>query len=475
MTNFALFITVALVLARGMMLETLRDAFQVEIGSQPVPRGPGATASIILDLLCCVPALLVLLRAALDRAFDVRRSLASAFMLVLGTWTILSTAWASDKFAALVSASHWLSALVLLWSTSQLVRAWQDLRLIAAAAFGLLLVLAAHGIIYRLVELPELKQQVERDWPTILRERGWQADSYMAQRFKMRVMAGEMIGFSASPNTYAAMIVMLGIVTAGLAVQRIANHDEFGWPLALGLALIPAAGVLWYTNSRTALATPMLGAVLFAIAWFGCGMLIKHRRLVFAGAVVMSFVVAGAVVAHGVSCGTLFHDSLTFRWKYWVGGWRVFVQHPLAGVGFANFGQHYLGVRLPEAAEEINDPHNFIVRIFVELGAVGGVLLLAGMISLWWELTRPVVPHRASIRSRRALVSTRAPTAQRSSACSSSPPPRRCRHRGGGGLLAAVGVRVHRGAQAAALHAAADDRSGDGHAALDAGPALRRA
>ena len=81
------------------------------------------------------------------------------------------------------------------------------------------------------------------------------------------------------------------------------------------------------------------------------------------------------------------------RWKYWVGGWRAFVQHPLVGVGFANFGQHYLGVRLPEAAEEINDPHNFIVRIFVELGTVGGALLIAWMIRLWWELTRPVVPQ----------------------------------------------------------------------------------
>ena len=384
--------TVALVLARGMMLETLRDAFQVEMGSQPVPRGPGVATSVILDLLCGVPALLVLLRAALDPAFRIRRSLANKVMLVLGAWTMLSTAWASDRFAAIISASHWLGALVLLWSTSQLVRQWKDLRLVAAAAFGLLLVLTAHGIIYRLVELPELQAQVERDWPTILRERGWQADSYMAQRFKMRVMAGEMIGFSASPNTYGALIVTLGIVTAGLLIQRIINRDEFGWALVLGVSLVPAACVLLYTNSRTALATPVLAAAMFAVAWSARGWLLKYRKLVFVGAVVAFLLLAGAVVAHGIYHGTLFHDSLTFRWKYWVGGWRVFVQHPLTGVGFANFGQHYLGVRLPEAAEEISDPHNFIVRIFVELGAIGGILLLAWVVSLWWELTRGAVP-----------------------------------------------------------------------------------
>ena len=381
---------IALVLARGMMLETVRDAFQVEMGSQPVPRGPGPATSVILDLICCVPALLVLLRASLDPTLPIRRSIANKIMLALGALTMLSATWASDKFAALVSASHWLSALVLLWSTSQVVRDWKHLRLAAAAAFGLLLVLTAHGIIYRLVELPELKQQVERDWPTILRERGWQSDSYMAQRFKLRVMAGEMIGFSASPNTYGAIIVTLGIVTAGLMIQRIANRDESGWPLVLGLALLPAAWVLVYTNSRTALATPLLAGAMFGVAWFARELLLKYRKLVFLGAVVSIFAVAGAVVAHGIYHGTLFHDSLTFRWKYWVGGWRVFVQHPLLGVGFANFGQYYLGVRLPEAAEEINDPHNFVVRIFVELGVVGGVLLIAWLIGLAWSLTRPV-------------------------------------------------------------------------------------
>ena len=72
-TDVALFMTVALVLARGMMLETLRDAFQVEMGSQPVPRGPGAATSVILDLLCGLPALLVLLRASLDPAFHIWR------------------------------------------------------------------------------------------------------------------------------------------------------------------------------------------------------------------------------------------------------------------------------------------------------------------------------------------------------------------------------------------------------------------
>lgn len=66
--------------------------------------------------------------------------------------------------------------------------------------------------------------------------------------------------------------------------------------------------------------------------------------------------------------------------------------HLFFGVGWENFGPFYLAHRLPIASEEIRDPHNFIVRAFVELGLVGGVLMLAWIGRLTWELTRPVVP-----------------------------------------------------------------------------------
>jgi hypothetical protein len=64
----------------------------------------------------------------------------------------------------------------------------------------------------------------------------------------------------------------------------------------------------------------------------------------------------------------------------------------LAGVGWENFGPHYLRDRLPVASEEIRDPHNFLIRFFVELGGIGGALLVAWLIRLWWELTRPISP-----------------------------------------------------------------------------------
>ena len=95
-------------------------------------------------------------------------------------------------------------------------------------------------------------------------------------------------------------------------------------------------------------------------------------------------------MGHGVYHGTLFHNSLTFRWRYWVGAFRIFRSHPLLGVGFDNFASYYLGVRLPIAAEEVRDPHNFIVRFFVETGTIGGLFVLGWLLAVWWQLTRPI-------------------------------------------------------------------------------------
>src|SRR5690606_36722286 len=89
---------------------------------------------------------------------------------------------------------------------------------------------------------------------------------------------------------------------------------------------------------------------------------------------------------------TLFHDSLTFRWEYWRGASGVVAERPVVGVGLENFGTHYRRARLPEAPEEVADPHNLLVKLAAELGVIGLLLGLAWLGRLAWEVTRPVVP-----------------------------------------------------------------------------------
>ena len=159
--------------------------------------------------------------------------------------------------------------------------------------------------------------------------------------------------------------------------------------MTVAVAAGPAFWAIAMARSRTAFATPLLAlAALAALARWGGRLAARAKRAYWAGVAAVALA-AAAVVGHGIAHGSLVHESLTFRWRYWVGSLALFRLHPLLGVGWDNFGPHYLGTRLPTATEEIRDPHNFVVRFFVELGLVGGVLMLAWMLRLWWEMTRP--------------------------------------------------------------------------------------
>src|SRR5687767_9044401 len=84
----AFVLSAGLVLARAMMLETLRNPLDVQPESDPVPRGPGAAAGVLLDLLCCIPALLVLVRRALDPNYSLRFAWSFVPMALLALWTV---------------------------------------------------------------------------------------------------------------------------------------------------------------------------------------------------------------------------------------------------------------------------------------------------------------------------------------------------------------------------------------------------
>ncbi len=378
----------AAVLCRCTMTEYLRDPFPVAPGREAVARAPGPGTTLLLDLLCGVPAVLVLLRAVLDRSFVLRKSWANIVLLLLAIWIAVAAIRADDRFAATVHASTLCSALSLLWAAQQLVRSWRQIRVVAAIAFSVLLVCAAHGAIDRLVELPIRQENFSRNLPEMLKQMNVERGSFQANRIEQKIGSGELLGFSASINTFAAVMVVCGIVATGAIIQRLKDRSEPGAAVATIALLAASIIVLRWTDSRTAFATPVIALGMFGSFWLLGPWLNAHRRLVLIVALVAIASVTAFLIHHGVTTGTLFHDSLNFRWRYWVGGWGVWKQSPWIGVGLDGFGLHYLAHRLPIASEEVRDPHNFVVRAFTELGVVGGVLTLLWVGRGLWEMTR---------------------------------------------------------------------------------------
>jgi tetratricopeptide (TPR) repeat protein len=211
--------------------------------------------------------------------------------------------------------------------------------------------------------------------------------------FEQKLLRGDLIGFFGSVNTSAAVGVMLFAACAGIGIFRFRAGDGPGW---LGYSGVAAAALVWElieVQSKTSAATPVLGLAVIAI-WAGYGhRLRRYRGRVFLTALAVAAAAAIVVAGIGLKTGTLFaghfSNSLDFRWKYWTAAAGVFRGHPLLGVGYDNFGPFYLAHRRPDAAEEVKDPHNLIVRFFTELGIVGGLLLLAWLARLGWELLGP--------------------------------------------------------------------------------------
>jgi O-antigen ligase len=385
-TQAAFVLALALMASRCMLLETIRDPVDVRIGGGPNVRGAGADTSLVLDLLCCLPAISVLIRRCLDRTYTIRWSLALALIAPLLLWMGLSVRWADDKFTAVISIGNFVAAMALLWAMAQLTRSWMRLRIVAAVAFGLLIVFLVRGFYYKFVDLPILLEQKAH----LFQQQGLDPNSFEGIQFARKM--GELMGFNSSANSFAGLIVLLMAIGLGVAIQRIKDHDNPGWAVALLLAAPLAMWLLVYTQSKAALVMPVLVVAAFLILGAYHKEIARRAKQAYWVGVAGLALLLAAAIGHGIYHHGLPTSSLNFRWRYWVAAMAMFKRHPLAGVGWENFGPHYLRDRLPAASEEIRDPHNFLVRFLIELGLIGFTLIIAWLGRLWWEMTRPESP-----------------------------------------------------------------------------------
>lgn len=393
-------IAIVVVIARVMASETIRAPGSVYPGSPDVPAGAGPAAGLLLDLLAGLCPLLVLARRWFDPTFGPRRAWSPVLLLALGGLALASVAWAGDRFAAVVSASHLLAAAGVLWAVAQVSRDWRALWRASALSAGLLAVLLVQGLWYYFVDRQDLIDQLTRDPDFVAKVQNVQPGTFAYTQMQNSILHGELRGFSVSANTYGALLVLLGLVTLG-ALLECFRQRRWGGLAVAGLLLLVDACVLPLTQSRTALLTGVLGAgIVVGIYVLTDGprdrrfaTLLRRRAgtLYFVGLIGVLAAIA-FVVGYGVTRGTLFHDSLNFRWRYWTASADLWRRHPWLGVGWENFGFGYLGVRTPEATEEIKDPHDFLVRFTTELGLLGGLIAVLWTARTWWELTRPIDP-----------------------------------------------------------------------------------
>lgn len=312
-------------------------------------------------------------------------------LLLLATGYVVSTLAATDTYMArFVGASLLVGVLGGIALASLVRRPWM-LQLVVATLLATGVTTAYKCVRQVTDEFPETKRMWESEFKPQILVQGHDLTDPSIINFERRMASGEAYGFLAHPNVTGSGLMMALLAATGLLVGMLRRGPSStpavpDWITVVGA--VGGAGLLatgmWLTGSLGAIGSAALGIV--ALLLLGCcaRWASIHARGLLTAFVVSYVGVVALVTTYGVRAGTLPHPSLEFRWHYWTAAAQAYEDHPLTGIGRYNFPAAYLRHKAPESTEEVKDPHNLWVSLWVELGPLGlvGGVLLCGVTAL---------------------------------------------------------------------------------------------
>ncbi len=308
---------------------------------------------------------------------------ADLFLAAFLAWTAVSGLyWAAHAHArpAVNMIWQWIGLGFGFFLIRQFLASAREKRALVGVMIALAVGLSCYGLYQVRFELPQTRAKYEANPDKTLRDAGlwFPPGSPGRQLYENRLQDPSPLGTFALTNSLAGflapwLIVLLG-VTLGMSTR-----SEFGrrwWRPAI--CLVPIAVCLWLTHSRTG-----VGAVLI-----GIGLLILYalrerisRKHVFIAAAIVAVGAAGilgvAAVRTRILDGAV--KSFGYRLEYWYSSGLLISDAPLLGCGPGGFQSAYTRYKLPQASEEVADPHNFLIEVAATTG-IPGLLLFAGLL-----------------------------------------------------------------------------------------------
>lgn len=284
-----------------------------------------------------------------------------------------------------------------------------------AAAVGV------YGLFQVGVELPEIQAAYLRNPTPTLARMNIAPDSPARQAFEQRLLhSNEPFSTFGLANSLAGFVVGPLALLLGVALRNLAGSKGGGPRWGAVAAAVPVGFLtlvcLILTKSRSAYLGFLVAALI--LAWRSRGLV--SRRTLWGLAAAGALVVAGLTAA-GLATGRLDRQVLTqsglsmrYRLEYWKGAWGVITEGaPTAagalrsgafwsGVGPGNFGPRYLQYKLPEASEEIQDPHNAPLEVWSTAGVWALLCFVAAVGAGLWLLLRADEPEDPGERPERA-------------------------------------------------------------------------
>jgi len=230
----------------------------------------------------------------------------------------------------------------------------------------------------------EMKQSYEyflRHKRDILKEMGKEEDDRFLKLVEGRLKGGDNGGFFFHSNlagSYLSSIFFLSLIpilSGSFKKKRISGKTLLN--IIIGASILSA---LFLTKSRGAIFSLLISLIIISVIYVFRYWIRDNLKTFLVISVLITSVCVCSFILYGVKKREFPDQSLTYRWQYWVGSYRIFKHNWLFGTGPGNFRYYYLRYKLPEAPEHIRSPHNMIVQAFCEYGIMGGmgILLLMG-------------------------------------------------------------------------------------------------
>ena len=383
----------------------------------------GAADGLVWVLLLLVTVGIALAVPLLGGRLRFRWSAVDGFVVATMAFVALSATHSLDRRPAINLAWEWAALGFVYLLLRNLPRTRGESSVLAGALVATAVAVSAYGLYQNRVELPLLQAQYKRN-------------PHRDAEMKLNIMPGtrgalmlrnRILGSTEPWSTFALANSLAGYIAGPFVIL-----------LAVGLYNLVRADAPGSRGTALGMALPLVLVVLSCLllgksrsAWVGVGaglclLAVRGRRLAsprmlvatgLAGAVVVTGLVVAGLAMRRLDSLVLTETtkSMRTRLEYWQGAWRVIgngapsLAGALAeptfwlGVGPGNFPGPYARHKLPEASEEIVDPHNLFLEVWATGGFLALVLLVAALVWGFWNLLGPPLPvdDRADLDQRR--------------------------------------------------------------------------
>lgn len=330
--------------------------------------------------------------------FQMRLSLADVAVIVLVVLMIISSRQALDVRPATNMACEWAVIGLAYIIFRQVPRDPAQTSGILWSNMVMVTALACYGLFQTTVEYPAIREAYRANPERTLLSLGIDPGSPSRKAFEDRLLgSNEVMATFALANSLAGILVGPIVLLSGLLFDQLLRpntrwNSKLARSIPLLLILLLASICLLWTKCRSAYLGLLSGVAVLSL------LLLRRTRMqsIISIVVPLFFVIVGLFIA-GLATGrmdllvlTESTKSLQYRVEYWVSTWSIIAQarHWLWGIGPANFSYYYMQFKLPQASEEISDPHNQFLEVWVTAGIFALLAFTAAVLLALWRMTR---------------------------------------------------------------------------------------